>query len=507
MDKFPCLPGLILLLLTLGLPPGGAGEFDVDAQRVVLRRLQLCQDCGAALLVTRVHPGVPVRCPDCGREQPRLADDFLLTQLYQLCQLCGAPLDSRNRSPGEIVECGNCRTRQVLSGDAFLAETAARGVGYVPGFPPGSGKKKLLFSPEIPEAAIAPIPLEDESLAALASPPPPGDSPSSRPPGEALPPESGQIVEVPAVTLDLFTGGGKRPGPAAAESGWLPAGGIAARVDGAAIYLSELNRFLELNLRRSGKNADAGNTREGGEQLRREILERLIDRELAVREAAALGYLPDPGEVRRREIELRRLFPSAGGLDYRREAVRDAVMADMRNRLANRPGAISPMAARDYYRERLEQFKLPRRLALDQITIFEERAGRPDRRHYRLIAGEISAALERGAAFAELKASHGEFPDPAPPSLLPESAYASLILESAGDFRRGAVFGPVFLDGLALFGKVADERPAGPAPFAEVEGEIRRLLEAEAGEKAFNGWLKRLRQKAKIVYSEAKPPA
>ena len=45
----------------------GAAEFSLDSGRVILRRLQFCLHCGSALLVTRVHPGILVRCPDCGR--------------------------------------------------------------------------------------------------------------------------------------------------------------------------------------------------------------------------------------------------------------------------------------------------------------------------------------------------------------------------------------------------------------------------------------------------------
>jgi hypothetical protein len=74
----------LALALFLALFPvplrGRAAEFDLDAGRVVLRRIQFCLDCGSALLVARLPAGAPELCPDCGKEQPRLADRHLLTQ-------------------------------------------------------------------------------------------------------------------------------------------------------------------------------------------------------------------------------------------------------------------------------------------------------------------------------------------------------------------------------------------------------------------------------------------
>ncbi|MDR1520211.1 MAG: SurA N-terminal domain-containing protein [Planctomycetota bacterium] len=499
----------LLVLLAAAASGGLAAEFDIDSQRIVLRRLQFCLDCGAALLVTRTHPGVLVRCPDCGREQPRLADPILLTQVYQLCRLCESPLDPGGSGPGEAVECPNCHTRQILSPDAFPSGPAFQGKGYAAGFPPGSGKKKLLFSLEKPAAPISPIPLADETpaavpddaLRALDIPRPPAGQPAR---AESIPPPAAKAVEVPAVTVDLFAANARQPKTAGLEAVAIPSpDGVAARVDGTPIYHSEVNRILEPALRRLRERAGAEDAKAAEAELRREIVERLIARELAIREAAALGHIPDPGAVRLREAELARRFPAGSGVDCRREAARDVVMADMRRRFADRPGAATPQAVRERYQANLKRLRRPRLIALDQLAVFEERAGRADRRNFRLIAGEIAQALERGAAFTELKAAHGEFPDAVPgeePPLLPESAYASQILASAGDLRRGAVFGPLFLEGMALFGKVVDERPAGPAPFAEVEREIRLRLEAEAAEKAMDAWLGRLRQKARIEF-------
>ncbi|MCC8190359.1 MAG: hypothetical protein LIP77_06935, partial [Planctomycetes bacterium] len=151
---------ILLALVLAGLSPSpAAAEFDIDAGRVILRRLQLCADCGSALLVTDVPTGAPIRCPDCGREQPRLAVEYLINQVYQLCRLCQGPLDAHGHQPGDIVECDTCHTRQSLSRDGILPAWAAAGKGYLPGFPPGTARKTLLYSASGADSPLTPYPL------------------------------------------------------------------------------------------------------------------------------------------------------------------------------------------------------------------------------------------------------------------------------------------------------------------------------------------------------------
>ena len=539
--KLPVL--LFLALFASAVPPAdraGAAEFDIDSGRTILRRLQLCLDCGAALLVTDIQTGAMVRCPDCGREQSRLPDHYLITQVYQICKLCLAPLDPHGHAPGDVVECDNCRTRQPLSRDAFPNPAVTQGKGFVPGFPPGSSKKALLFSPNRPDAPITPVPLEEvsatgepplpvldhslrtiprpprEDRAGLSDTPPIPPEPTPTPvvaTAPATPPASvpepalsfSGAVEVPSVTADLF--GGKRAAAGAEGGAFSSTGRVLARVDGTPIYEAEVNRVAEPVLRQVRERAGPGEEARVAESetaLRREVLERLIDRELAVREAAAIGHLPDPAAVREREGELAHIL-AGSGVDIRREAVRDAVMADMRRRYAEKPGSANPETVREFYRQHKDRMIRPRMLALDQLVVYQERTGRRDSRDYREIALEVSQGLERGTTFAQMREQYDEFAAAsgiphAEPALQPLAAYSAQILQSAGDLRQGAVFGPLFLEGMALFGKVADERPEGPVPFEEAEKEIRRRLENEAAEKNLDAWLKRLRQKANIVY-------
>lgn len=532
------LNSLFLILFLLAPATSRAADFDIDSGRVVLRRLQYCTHCGSALLVTRVHPGVVVRCPDCGSEQPRLPDKYLLTQTYQLCKLCQGPLDTKGHHAGDVVECGNCHTRQALSRDAFVSgpKSEGEGRGYAPGFPPGTGKKTLLFSPERPDAPITPIPLDawaadlsiPDTVALPDIPKPPATRELPGPPPmpdlalgsvlETVEPSKpgtdtsaaavpGDALEVPAVTVDLFGGG--RSGSVRDEPAASLSSRVAARVDDVPIFVRDVDRIVEPAMARLREQAGPGVEEQLAKHkrsLRREVVERLIDRELAAREAAAIGYRPDPNAVRERENELAQIL-TGGGVNIRREAVRDVTMADMRKRYAEKPGAVSPQAVREFYRQNREAMLQPRLVALDQLVVYEDRVGRADRRNYREVALEISSELERGRKFDELRERHDEFCvvaglPPVDPPMLPEEAYARQVVLAGGDLRKGAVFGPLFMPGMALFGKVVDERPEGPIPFEEVEKDIRKRLESEAEERNLDAWLKRLRQKARVEVLE-----
>lgn len=532
----------LLLVLVCAAPVRGA-EFDIDSGRVILRQLQYCTDCGSALLVTNVHPGTMIRCPDCGNEQRRLHNQHVLSQLYQICKLCQSPLDPHGHHPGDIVACGNCHTRQPLSSDVFSMAAGDSGPGYVPGFSPGTGKKTLLLSANKPDAPIAMIPLDDAladvpevrdiAMAPITRPPeakvvvkeevrrkqypPIPELPSTGaarprreepvpqvPPTEAVQPQS-RAVEVPAVTADLF---GKRNGAGEADATYIPSGRILARVNGEPIHGRDVERVVGpvmQRLRSTASPEEAQVLAEREAALRREVLERLIDRELAVREAEAIGFTPDPAAVREREAELAPILAGTG-VDLRREASRDVTMNAMRKRFAEKPGAANPEAVREFYRQNRDRMQQPRLIALDQLAVFEDRQGRTDMREYRAIALEIAQQLEQGRRFDEMRERYDEFSASAgvphaEPSLQPDAAYSQQVLASAGDLRKGAIFGPLFMPGMALYGKVTDVRPAGPIPFEDVKGEIRRRLEEQATEQNLDAWLKRLRQKARIEFA------
>jgi hypothetical protein len=517
----------IILVALAVVTPARAAEFDVDSGQTILRRLQLCSECNSSLLVTHVHPGVMVRCPDCGREQPRLQDGYLITQVYQLCKLCQTPLDPTGLHPGDPVDCPNCRTRQTMSRDAFLAQGEKGGLGYNPDYPPGKGKKRLLFDsgadnslakagigiePELPKSLPdkdGPVP-----VAPLATPlfdagatPDLAFQPLSRiqePPKQQTAPPQPEAIDVPSVSAEMFGG---RPRPAATE---IPAstagpGTVVARVNGRPIHAGVLEFAAAAGIKAiQATDADAAAKTEREKEHRTVILRQLIDRELVSEEAERLGFKPDPVELRKRAASLTPLLANTG-LDPEKEAYRELALQAIREQLAIKPEAISPKAVQDYYTAHRQESLQPPQMAVATLTIFRDRYNKPDQRDYRAIALEVAQRLEQGIKFDEVRSQYNEFAmldgsGASQPRLLPVAHYAEEIRGVTAGLPAGAVFGPVFMPGVAVFGKIMEVRQPAPIPFAEVEKDIRRRLVAVESEKKFATWLDDVRRQAVVSF-------
>ncbi|MDR1611483.1 MAG: peptidylprolyl isomerase [Planctomycetota bacterium] len=525
---------LYLILAVISASCLSGEEFDIGMPRILLRRLQLCRQCGAALLVTRVQPGVVVRCPDCGAEQPRLRDEHLISQLYQMCNLCEMPLDSTGREAGDVIECGNCHTRQVLSPDAILDERFRVGKGYLPGFPPGKGDKTMLFLADAAANDMALAGLTQiaetgrEDALVFGAPPLPLDAPPQtgpfarsptaipKPPQSPTPlpaPEaawrlaplapvtrSSAAVDVPAVSVDMF-GGPELPDlpvrrTASAFAALEPGDRLLARVDGRPITLANVDAIV-LPALRSG-SGDASPERET--DLRRAVLDRLVRRELAIGEARRLGVDPDWDAVRRRAEEL---APRLEGtrLDPIVEAEKEVVMRIMRDRVV--AAAVTPEKIRQYYEERKGGAIRPGGLAIIPLCVFENRAGRADARDYRRIVADLSRLFEAGERFDAMRELYDELAPAAGMPFIPEEPkprefFAEEVLRAVGDLPAGAVFGPVFLSGVALFGKITASTPPAPVSFGELDPVVRARLEGEAGDAAFVAWIRGLAENADI---------
>lgn len=539
----------ILLCVLMSAAVCGAAEFDIDGPTILLRRMQYCGSCGVGLLVTKVSAGSLVRCPECGDEQPRLADKFLLTRLYQVCPACSSPLDPQGRHAGDNVKCGECGLNQTITADAVRRYDS--GLGYVPGQPPGSKPKQppsppVLAAKPDPEQPVFVPPPPEEKRPVFPEQPPVGIEPPAwfeaasteksdtdianaqtqtpsllsetpilpaRPEAVKEPePATQGVLDVPAVTAEQF-GSAKNT---AAKSFTNP--GVvsrsrrsAATVNGRPIYPEEVDRLTKQVLERSRRNlGKVAETAEGREilarkeaQARTEALDFLIDRELILQEAERIGYEPDRDEIGRRLTILRSML-SGTGLDPQREARREAMVDGMRRHVSSRPVTVSPEDVREYYHAHKDEMLMPRRVAVKTLVIFRDRAGRPDARNADVIADDLAEMFELGARFDDIVRDRGEFPPPGAfgatgeTPLVPDAYYAGPVRKELASAASGAIIGPIGLHGSVVFCKVTQVQPAKPMPFLEVEKDIRMSLEARAAEKAINLWMENLRRSAEI---------
>lgn len=250
--------------------------------------------------------------------------------------------------------------------------------------------------------------------------------------------------------------------------------GVLARVEGTPIRESDLEAALE----RLGAGASLAPA------LRAETLERLVDEELLVQRAEALGLFESDREVRKRLV---------------RAAIDAAVMeageatpgeAELRAFHAANPALFTPPTL---LRVRLMHFSDP-----GAPAAATERAER------------AAAAISAGMAFDEAARRFGDAEAaPLPNALLPENvlrrrlgpALAEVALALGPGERSAPVRSPA---GIHLL-EVAEVRPGRAAPFEEVRQQVQAELMRRRGDEALRALRARLRARANLVYAADAP--
>lgn len=196
--------------------------------------------------------------------------------------------------------------------------------------------------------------------------------------------------------------------------------GVAARVNGVDIGIFRLERYFEDYLKEQGRNLGAIRSPNTYKRLKREALERLIDRELLIQEGARRGVVVAEAEVeaavgraaagyKTPEAFERRLreagFDAAGFAAYLRDDLR------ARHTLAELVGPLEPEGGelRRIHRENRSMFMLPERVRARHILLGlpgEASAAEREAVRQRLLA--IAAEIRGGADFAQMAERHSE---------------------------------------------------------------------------------------------------
>jgi parvulin-like peptidyl-prolyl isomerase len=257
----------------------------------------------------------------------------------------------------------------------------------------------------------------------------------------------------------------------------LPAGAVAL-VNGTPIATDTFTRLVE------GYESD---TREvASEEMRRRILDRLIEEELLVQRGLALGLAESDRRVRADIVQA-----------MIRAAVVEAESAEPSER---------ELAA--FYEEQREHFTTPGRLRVAQLFVRvrdagDDRAarGRAERARARLAAGESLAAVREALGDAELS--------PIPDALLPPAKLREYVgptlLRVAQQTRLGEWSAPVRTSaGYALL-QVVEREPASTPPLAEIREQVRAEWTRRGGDRALRSYLDELRDDAEVRVAEKLP--
>jgi parvulin-like peptidyl-prolyl isomerase len=263
-----------------------------------------------------------------------------------------------------------------------------------------------------------------------------------------------------------------------ARDGELPAD-VAARVNGQPLRTDEYERTLA---------AVAADRRGGLEAAdRRRVLDRMVDEELLVQRALALGLARHDARVRRHLVA----------------AMVDAIVteADVREP--------TPTELDAFYDGHADLFARPGRVHVRQVWI--RTAGADDDARAAARAAEAARRLGTGEPIEAVARALGDEPPAAlPDRLLPAAKLLDYVgptcARTALALAPGAVSGPVRSGTgyhvLQLVGREDAWRP----PIADVVDEVRAEYRRRAGDRALRAYLDDLRARAEIVVADRRAP-
>ena len=257
----------------------------------------------------------------------------------------------------------------------------------------------------------------------------------------------------------------------------LPKGAVAS-VNGTLLYAEDYQRLVE------GVESD---TREpASPELRRRVLDRMIDEELLVQRGVELGLIESDRRIRA-DIT---------------QAMIQSIVVETEDQKPE------PDELRKFYQEESAFFTQPGRVRAAQV-FFRVRA-QSDEAAILAKAKEAQQRLSAGEPLSEVRASLGdEEVSPIPDTLLPPAKLREYIgptaLRAVMELAPGAISAPVRSGmGVHVFQLIEREEPRVP-PFEEVAEQVQAEWVRRAGDRALRGYLDELRSSGQVVTVEALP--
>ncbi len=267
---------------------------------------------------------------------------------------------------------------------------------------------------------------------------------------------------------------------------------IIAMINGRAIRKEQFIDFLKSQGIQSLKDA---------RELRRNLLEQFIEERLILQEAERLGIKVSDFELDAtlKALKDKSVYTEDGGLDKERwkERMRDTITVNkVIRKILDSAREVDEKDALEYYKKHPDEFKTPERVRALQIVVNTEEKAR-----------DILKQLKRGSYFRRLAKKYSLSPDARDGGDLgyfsrgemPEEFERVVFSLKKGELSD-VIKSPY---GYHIF-KLIDKKKPGLADFDEVKDEILLNLRAEMEDKAYNSWLKRLKERATVkIYEEA----
>ncbi len=497
---------LLLLAFTFDYSSVWAADYDLASPTIELQRIQYCDKCHNPLIVTTIPPGAAIRCPKTGYVMKRLPDSELEVKVYQVCPSCGTRMDVSKLKSFQPFKCGSCGlVQRVLPEAVYLPPTGAGKGSISPvetvGAAPETAGSKIKTDSREPVVPGLNAPEYSTSSAGA------GDKTMTAGNGDST---ATSVNTVPRQTLIE---------PATPEMkevlSALPTAGetlkAAVYVNGEGVSESEVYRTLARNfeiLRLNRYISGTGKpTMQQLKDIRKKVIDELVDRKLVVQAAQKIGYKPLPDTV----------AAIAKNTGLTMEQARDeAIIEAMRRRYSGAEGSFDEQYLRRFYDDNIELFSEPDKYLLRAVIIYVDRSGRVDGREAEVIASEVSHKIKYGVDFSALASRYSEGPfrsdggklrTSSVDGLVPVSNLARPVRRKLEAFAPGKVVGPIALPGCIAFFKMDNFIRGNARDFKQVYNEVKYQARINARDKAFDEWVASLRRAALIEFPRTKTPA
>lgn len=262
------------------------------------------------------------------------------------------------------------------------------------------------------------------------------------------------------------------------------------------------------------RQADPAQTALPAAELRRQVLDQLIEESLLSQRAAAIGLSVADEEVEaaivdvqkqnridRKQLEEALTRQGIPFEQYRETLRRQILRFKLLGRELQTRIEVSSREVREYYQSHLEDYRQPATLRLSRITFaFPAEGDDAQRDAVRAAATAARTRIERGEDFAKVLADLQQqgFADGGDLGVVAEPEMNQAFVAAVKDLTPGKVSAPVETgDGVHLLR--LEERSAGVLrPVEEVKAEITEHLTEQKRKTAMQDWLAELKAKARI---------
>lgn len=271
---------------------------------------------------------------------------------------------------------------------------------------------------------------------------------------------------------------------------------IVAIVNGDVITQEELDLFMKM----AQMDKEEGLPQENPEELKKELLNRLIEDRLILQEAKTLQLKIDESLV---EDRIRDVKQRAGGESAFNEALRNQgfSLTELREKIVNQlliynviqkevkaKVNVSPKEVADYYQDHESEFLTPEAVVVNSIFV-------PDKENLE----EVERQLGEGKDFNEVAKTYSKKSNL---GVVPRGQLKKELEDAVFSLGVGQCSRPVQVeDGTYLF-LAKEKRPASKKTIDEVKDQITANLEKTKLEKTLKGWIEGLKEKAYISIRE-----